>query len=301
MMIFAGVCTLLAFAFIPETYAPVILLQKAKRLRKANASEKDVIQSEHENQDWSFKGVIHRTLYRPFKMLALEPILLLVTIYLSIVYGVLYAQFQAFPIIFVRTRGFSMSQNGLVFIGVGIGSTLGAIINLMLSRHYPQLIVRWKGFPPPEQRLFGAMIGGPLLAVGSFWMGWTGQYPSIPWYVPAIGTVILGAAISMIFMSFLSYLVDTYLMYAASAFAANTIIRSLVGAAFPLFTVQMYHAMGINWASTLVGCVALLFAPSPFLFYKYGTRIRANSKFAPCADLKIAESLKAEESATEKA
>lgn len=56
----------------------------------------------------------------------------------------------------------------------------------------------------------------------------------------------------------------------------------------------MYTAMGINWASTLIGLVGLVFAPSPFLFYKYGARIRRSSRFAPCVDLKIAEELERE-------
>jgi len=90
-------------------------------------------------------------------------------------------------------------------------------------------------------------------------------------------------------MSFLSYLVDTYLMYSASAFAANAMMRAAVAAAFPLFTVQMFANLGVNWACTLIGCLALLFSPSPFLFFKFGPRIRARSKFAPCIDLKIAE------------
>lgn len=87
-------------------------------------------------------------------------------------------------------------------------------------------------------------------------------------------------------------------MYSASAFAANTMIRSAVAAAFPLFTVQMftkvgclpffvfYHLislkLGINWACTLLGLLALLLAPSPFLFWVYGPRIRQWSTFAPC-------------------
>lgn len=83
-------------------------------------------------------------------------------------------------------------------------------------------------------------------------------------------------------------------MYSASAFSANTTVRSAVAAAFPLFTVQMFTKMGINWASTLIGLVALLLMPSPFLFYKYGARIRSRSKFAPCIDLKIAKELEEE-------
>ena len=57
---------------------------------------KDVY-AEHERSDWSVKGVLHRTLYRPIQMLFIEPILLLVTIYLSLVYGVLYARTSPLP------------------------------------------------------------------------------------------------------------------------------------------------------------------------------------------------------------
>lgn len=44
--------------------------------------------------------------------------------------------------------------------------------------------------------------------------------------------------------------------------------------------------MGINWALTLLGCVALLLVPLPVIFLIYGRRIRARSKFAPGWDLK---------------
>lgn len=222
MFIFAGVCTLIMFATLPETYAPVILLKKVKKMRKTDPEGSKDMFAEHENQDWSFKGLVHRTLFRPFKMLSMEPILILITAYLSVVYGLLYAcacfpfpphiarfltpppaVFQAFPIVFIERRGFTIGQDGLIFIGVGIGTTLGSAINLWTTAHYPALIAKWKGFPPPEQRLFGAMLGSPLLVVGIFWLGWTGQYSSVPWYVPGLSTIVIGTAISLIFMSFL--------------------------------------------------------------------------------------------------
>ncbi|KAJ3562188.1 hypothetical protein NP233_g9733 [Leucocoprinus birnbaumii] len=298
--LFRGCCTLIAIPFLPETYAPVILLKKVKRLRKEDPITNKHLYAEHEKQDWSFKGVLNRTLFRPFKMLAMEPILVLVTIYLSIVYGLLYALFQAFPIIFSVRHHFNTWQTGLTFIGVGIGTTIGSLINFYSSLNYPQLITKWRGFPPAEERLIGAMIGAPTLVVGIFWMGWTGEYESVPWYVAGLSTIVVGTGISLIFMSFLSYLVDTYLMYSASAFAANTICRSTIAAAFPLFTVQMFTAMGVNWACTLIGLVSLLFMPSPFLFYKYGARIRSKSRFAPCIDLKIKKQIEEEEREKEK-
>ncbi|KAK7046612.1 MFS general substrate transporter [Favolaschia claudopus] len=294
-MMFAAVCTGIMILTLPETYAPVILLKKAKALRKADPVGNRHLFAAHEKQDWSLKGVTQRTLFRPFQMIASELILILITVYLSLVYGVLYALFQAVPIIFKIKRGFTVSQSGLVFVGVGVGTTFGALLNIWLGRNYPPLIKKWRGFPPPEQRLPGAMVGGVLFVIGIFWMGWSGSYPSVPWYVPALSLVMVGMSVSMIFISCLSYLVETYLMYSASAFAANTFFRSLVAAAFPLFTIQFFTNLGVNWAATLLGGVGLLLLPSPFLFYKYGARIRANSRFAPCLDLKIAEALAQEQ------
>jgi MFS transporter, DHA1 family, multidrug resistance protein len=70
-------------------------------------------------------------------------------------------------------------------------------------------------------------------------------------------------------------------MYAASAIAANTIARSACGAAAPLFTSQMFAALGVGGGGSLIAGVATLLAAIPFLFYKYGKQIRLRSKFAP--------------------
>ena len=70
---------------------------------------------------------------------------------------------------------------------------------------------------------------------------------------------------------------------AASAIAANTFLRSIFGAVFPLFATYMFNSLGVNWAGTLLGCVALILVPIPVIFWKYGARIRQKSKFAPTA------------------
>jgi DHA1 family multidrug resistance protein-like MFS transporter len=71
---------------------------------------------------------------------------------------------------------------------------------------------------------------------------------------------------------------------AASVFAANTIIRSAVGAAFPLFSKQMFVNLGVQWAGTLLGCLALIMIPIPLAFIKWGPALRKKSKFAPILD-----------------
>ena len=47
----------------------------------------------------------------------------------------------------------------------------------------------------------------------------------------------------------------------------------------------MFEGIGIEWGMTLLGCVAALFIPMPFVLYKYGKKIRAKSKFAPAPDI----------------
>ena len=77
---------------------------------------------------------------------------------------------------------------------------------------------------------------------------------------------------------------------AASVFAANTIIRSAVGAAFPLFSKQMFVNLGVQWAGTLLGCLALIMVPIPLAFIKWGPALRKKSKFAPLLDFQPTKS-----------
>lgn len=122
-----------------------------------------------------------------------------------------YTVFEAVPLIFIKIRGFTVQQDGLIFLPIGIGSCFAAVLNFYVSAHYSALMKKWKGFPPPEERLYGAMVAGPCLVVGALWLGWTGGYSAIHWAVPALGMILIGASISLIFMSLVAYVVDVYL------------------------------------------------------------------------------------------
>ena len=87
-------------------------------------------------------------------------------------------------------------------------------------------------------------------------------------------------SILLIFVVFINYIVDSYLMYAASAVAANTVLRSACAAASPLFTQYMFNTLGVGGAGSLFGGVGVLLMPIPFVFYRYGAAIRARSRFA---------------------
>jgi len=81
-------------------------------------------------------------------------------------------------------------------------------------------------------------------------------------------------------MPTLTYLIDAYTRYAASVTAANTVLRSLLCALLPLAGRKMYAALGLGWGNSLLGFIALAMIPFPFIFWKYGERIRNSKRFA---------------------
>lgn len=78
----------------------------------------------------------------------------------------------------------------------------------------------------------------------------------------------------------MNYLIDTYTIYAASVLAAATIFRSVIGAVFPLFTTQMYHNLGIHWASSIPAFMTLVCMPFPLIMYRYGAVVRMKCKYS---------------------
>ncbi|KAJ4173451.1 hypothetical protein NW754_012454 [Fusarium falciforme] len=102
----------------------------------------------------------------------------------------------------------------------------------------------------------------------------------LPWIVPTLAGTFLSTSLMLVYVAIINYLTDTYTDYAASVIAANTVTRSAGSAAAPLFTNQMFSALGVGGGGSLIGGVATLLALIPFVFYKYGSRIRRKSKYA---------------------
>lgn len=70
------------------------------------------------------------------------------------------------------------------------------------------------------------------------------------------------------------YLVDTFTIYAASALAANAVVRSVLGSILPLAGLPMYNNLGLGWGNTLLGFIAIAMIPAAWLFLKHGETLR---------------------------
>jgi len=274
---------ILLLFFMEETYPPVVLINKASELRRRTKNWG--IHAKQEEIEVDFKELIIRNVSRPMRILFTEPIVLLITVYMSFIYGLLYLFLTAYALVFQGVYGWSPGIAGLAYFGMVAGEILAFIVIVMSNPSYVKKLKANNNIPVPEWRLPISMVGGVLFTGGLFWFGWSGYTGRIHWIVPVLSGLFTGFGIFSIFLSLLNYIVDAYLMFAASAIAANTFMRSIFGGVFPLFATYMFEGMGIQWAATLLGCVAFVLVPMPVVFYIFGKKIRAKSKFAPAPDI----------------
>ncbi|RMZ86408.1 hypothetical protein DV736_g6366, partial [Chaetothyriales sp. CBS 134916] len=276
--IFIGFMAALSFFCFPEVYSPTLLKRKALRLRKETGDNRYWHPQERIKVD--VKSIVTKQFSRPLKMLFTEPMVAVICFYASFVFSILYLSLEAFPIAFAEMRGWSTVVSSLPFVASFIGILCALAINIGNQPRYIRISKAAGGRPVPEARCPPMIVGGIFFFVGLFLFGWT-AYPKYHWILPIIGCAFIGAGFNSIFQQCINFLVDTYGPYAASATAANTILRSIFAAGLPLATRPMIQAIGMGSSMSILGAVATVAIPVPFLFMKYGLALRRRSKFAP--------------------
>ncbi|EPT03185.1 hypothetical protein FOMPIDRAFT_152176 [Fomitopsis schrenkii] len=278
------VCLIYEFAtlvslllFVPETYVPVLLKGKAARLRKETGNDK--FWAPLDRREGSILHAIMFSISTPFKLMLFDRMALSLNLWAALTLGILYLTFEAFPVIFGDVHGFTFQETGLAFLGMGVGMIAALCTQGLWNRFHHNVAARHGGKLPPETRLIMGMVGAVLAPIGLFWMAFT-TYREVPWILPIIASSLFGAAVYYIFTAVFTYLVTAYRPIAASAMASNTALRCCFAAAFPLFAVQMYDRLTTVGATALLAGLMTLMAPLPFIYYRLGERLRAQSKFA---------------------
>jgi len=119
-------------------------------------------------------------------------------------------------------------------------------------------------------------IAAVLIPVGELIFAWTCT-PNVHWIAPILAGIPFGAGNCAVFIYASNYLVHSYGIYAASALAGNSVLRSLLGGTLPLAGPALYAALGPHWAGTMLGVLEFALVPIPLVFYRYGHRIRMKS------------------------
>lgn len=294
----SGFGVLVAFllaTYMDEAYAPAILAAEAKRLRRETGEW--AWHAELDTVSLTLGDIATRYVLRPVRMLFTEPMLAVLTVYMSFVYALLYILMAALPIIYGEYRGMSLVGSALPFIAAFIGILVGGGIIIADKVRYTRVLER-KGMLEqgiPEQRFIPMGLGAVLLrecvmcsheltpALGLFWFAFTGPaQTSSPW-PSIIALAFAQCGMILIFECGIIYTIDMYRSFANSAIAANTLVRSVVGGAFPLFTGAMVRNLGYKgtWSMALLAFIGVALAPTPLIFYHIGAKLRAKSTFSP--------------------
>lgn len=133
------------------------------------------------------------------------------------------------------------------------------------------------GDVPPEAMMSVVCIAAFCCPIGELWFAWTCLPASIHPAISIAAGIPFGMGNGAVFIYASNYLVHSYGIYAASALAGNTVVRSVLGGVLPLAGSSMYDALGAHWAGTLLGLLEVCLIPIPFIFYRYGHKIREKS------------------------
>ncbi|CCF44850.1 major facilitator superfamily transporter [Colletotrichum higginsianum] len=280
-------CGLPLVLTLPETYAPVLHNKAAKRQMKRNKGaegkqQQQQQQEQEQQQQLELKPFEVRKIFlRPMKLLFTEPILLFTSAYLTLAYAVFYLLFQAYPVIFQGFYGLSPGMAGLAFLPVVVGVAL-ALVNFWTWTWYhdreTKAGAKWTQ-NPINRRLPLACMAAPLMVIALFWLGWT-VWPSTSPVVSMLSGILFGWGFNMLFMGMINYLTDVFRQYSASAHAAASMTRSIGAILLPLAADSMYADLGVHWAPSLLGFVALAMGTIPFIFIRFGDRLSRSSKTA---------------------
>jgi multidrug resistance protein len=297
LAIASGAGSILSFICQEETYPPILLVRKTKKLIKQTGNESLKAQTDLD-ANRTPSQIFGRAIIRPVRLLFLSPTVSILSVYVGIVYGFMlvkhnpsdqqvvrpnflinfrYLLFTTFPLVFQAQYGFDTGEIGLSYVGLGIGSIVGlAGTGILTDSIYRKKAVQ--GPVKPEYRIVPLIPAAFFIPIGCFWYGWSADYRT-HWIIPELGTVFFGIGMNSLMMCVATYFIDANPRYEASATAASTAVRSLIGALVPLFGRSMYEAMGLGWGTSLLGFLTLALAPLPWFFFKYGEKIRTNPRF----------------------
>jgi len=268
---------LVAFLLLSETYLPVLLDWKAKHLRQVTGDDRYV--SKHAEQS-PFLRRLKDVLPLSIKFSTKEPAILTLGGFLVLLYILLFSFLSGFDYIFKHTYNLSSLEEGACFASIAAGATVFALCApglYMWARNHTEYV---HGAPiTPEFRLWPAMATAPLLPISLFWLGWT-TYASVSMWSGLAACFCFGIVLNAMYVSSYEYIIDSYGEHAAIALASITMMRYLIAGGMVMAARPMYEGIGVHWTMTLLGCIAAVLTPGPYLLFKYGKELRRKSPYA---------------------
>lgn len=281
-LIFGLAVQIVHFFTVPESRATCMLDKEAKRRRKAGQS--NIYGPNELKEDRLTLREFGNYIIRPFEMFVREPIVLSMSLLSGFSDALIFTFLEAFQYVYAQW-GFSVSQIGMAYIPINIGYLLAFLIFLP-DVHRQRKIRRTKGSDAilPEERLKLLLWLAPLEPLGLFGFAWTSLGPpQVHWIAPMIFSVMIAIANYAIYFSTIDYMMAAYGPYSASATGGNGFARDLLAGISAMYATPLYQKIPgrpLEYASTILACIAVVVMIPVYLAYKYGPQIRERSKFA---------------------
>jgi len=281
MLITDGLIIAMVLIGKEETLAPRLLKYKAHYFETLTGDAR--FKSEADLHGKTLLQVLKTNFSRPF-ILATEPIVIAWTLYLTIIYIILFTFLDGYTYIFSMTYNINIGLTYTIFVGLFIGILLST---LLVPIVYKQTKTQLTLANDPgnasklsrETRLLYAMYGAPTIPIGLFWMAWT-DFAHISIWSPICASVLVGFGIISIFMSAYMYIIDSYEMLAASALTFVALVRYLAAGGMTVVGVPFYKNLGPRYTLTILACISAAVVPIPYALWKWGPKLRAKSRYA---------------------
>ena len=186
MLILGAIVLALILGFQPETYSPLLLKWKAHHFRQLTGDER--YRAEIEIVDHSLLARLRTGAYRPFIFVRTEPLVIVIALYLSIVYIVLFSFFGGYGEIFGDTYGISEGLTNVIWVaqlvGILCAFPLVPLIYSWTKKEY-EIANANNTAIRPEIRLWFVMMGGSFaIPISLFWIGWTSYVSNLSLHRP---------------------------------------------------------------------------------------------------------------------
>ncbi|KAI1338588.1 major facilitator superfamily transporter [Xylariaceae sp. FL0016] len=288
-LIFGGVVQILHLFFVPETRVTCLIDESAKKRRrdaKAGKRAADDLNIYGPNEIKEPRIDMHefKTIWaRPAIMLVKEPIVLFLSLLSGFSDALIFTFFEGFKAVYDQ-YDFTPTQLGWIFWSVEIGYLLGYASFLPWIYRDRQLQKKDPNVQfLPERRLFWLLFLAPLEPIFLFAFAWTSTGPPIPWQVPTVFAIFIGMANFAIYHATVDYMIAAYGPYSASATGGNGFARDFLAGVAAMYSSPLYSTFDPYpraYASSILGCIAVVVAIPIYVFYWKGPEIRAASAFA---------------------
>ncbi|KAL3475842.1 major facilitator superfamily domain-containing protein [Aspergillus californicus] len=278
--IFQAVMILVSLSAFHESYAPLILQSRAKKLRHETGESHYQTADERLRRQTSPLKVLAQALNRPLRLLLTHPIIQIASLISALNYGLLYIVLSTFSDLWTSHYNQSVELSGLHYIACAIGEIAGSQISAtLMDRLYKHLTAQTDPSHEsqdhkPENRLPLILPGALIAPIGFLIYGWTAEH-GLHWAIIDSGIMIALLGMQMTGMPLQAYVMEVYPEHVSSASAATQFARSLTAFCFPLFAPRMYEILGWGWGNSLLAFVGVgIGVPGVVALWVFGGRIR---------------------------